>query len=395
MVSEEINIIKENLYEWFLDNDTLVVPDLGRFEAIYTGATIQAATHKLTPPNKTLTFNPFAKVDDGVFVEYIVQKEIINPEQARQWIGDFVRFLQEELAVRKKYKITGFGTFMATPEQGIAFSSGDEANLLGDSYGLTDFFTTPTNLYKTKPEEILDQDTYDNFEKEENKNQTVFENNSFSNPNFNPNTTKPLEDDILVEQEVKDTSSRRLLTVIFGVLFVICGLFAYFLMTDTNLFGTSSEATDEKLKNKNTYEDKLEELTDKEEDKSKLSKNEDKKDGDPFIENPQLNYETNDNYVKTFKYNPAMPANLQSISVKGEAGRYHVILGSFGKAENAYSYFNNLQSKGISNSRIITPNAKNTLYRVTCGDYATRKEARIRGDVFCKGKALKYMIIKY
>ena len=210
---------------------------------------------------------------------------------------------------------------------------------------------------------------------------------------------------MLVEEEIKDNSSRRLLTIIFVVLFVVCGVFVYFLATDTNLFGSKniakedntskSDADKDKKENKEeeiSGEDSKNDLSKKSEDKEKNKIN---REPDPEIEAPKFKYEITEKLLKGFQYIPTTPANLNSVLVKTPSSRYYVILGSFGKPENAYSYYNNLVSRSVPNVKILAPNDKVNLYRISCGDYPTRNEARIRGEVFGKANGLRYIILKY
>lgn len=52
-----------------LENDCVILPDLGGFVAHYNAATYIEEEHTFLPPTRTIGFNPQLKMNDGVLVQ--------------------------------------------------------------------------------------------------------------------------------------------------------------------------------------------------------------------------------------------------------------------------------------------------------------------------------------
>lgn len=418
MPSDE-NIIKKYLYEWFLENNSLVIPELGKFETSYMGAKLQPAAHKVLPPNKTIFFDPSQKEDDQVMASFIAEQEGISLQEAQRNIKLFVTTIKAELGIQKKYKVENLGTFIWTPGDTIGFQPDEEMNYLGDSFGLPD-------LYNLKP------GSFTSVEGGTNHSTNAFQANTSNTTTPNePIILDEEEDDLLnstftnkdyVEEpadEYEQSSRGRLFTISTITLLLLSAATAYFLFTDQNplsLFSGKDQAAKdtknevppaedskhldfegnedtenatEEDQNRNAEENTSD--TKEEENTSKISPN------DPSSEdqNSVVDYATDNSFVSSFVYNPNPPANLNSIMVKTPNSRFYVVLGSFSKAENAYSFYNNLVNRGINTAKIIEPSGDNTYYRVSCLDYATQQEAETQGKAFGKQRNLFVLIYPF
>jgi hypothetical protein len=382
--------IKEYLYEWFLENDRLVVPDLGQFEASYVGATIQPGMHKLTPPNKILTFNPNNQTDDGVFASFIAQESGISPQEAQLAIRDFVDSIKANLQTAKKVKLKGFGVLVLQPDNKIGFRSEEDTNYLGDSFGLGTIFTKPTSKYEA-------EETVVHFDETNSQEPTI-------NNIGNVESILSKDDEILEEEEIVDNSAKRAITILLVAILAISSLFVYFLWTDTNpfeLFSSAEIAENKKedkepiLDEKEKTEESKEETTEAKDDK-KANKDSQKSLNDkPEIITPKINFPTDDSFVKGFVYNAKAPANLGKVMVSSRASRYFVVVGSFGKVDNAYSFYNNLIARGVNTAKIIPPGTDNKLYRVALGDHPSEQAAINQGNSFGTRNRLGYWIYAY
>jgi hypothetical protein len=386
--------IKEYLYEWFLENDRLIVPDLGQFEASYAGATIQPGMHKLTPPNKILTFNPNHHADDGVFASFIAQESGISPQEAQQVIRDFVANIKANLQTTKKVKLKGFGILVLQPDGNIGFRADEDANYLGDSFGLGTIFTKPTSKLET-------EETVVHFDKPEAQESAL-------NSQANIESILNKDDEILEEEEIVDNSAKRAITILLVAILAISSLFVYFLWTDTNPFELFSSAETSENKKGNPEpsldeKEKTEEVKNEttEANNDKITKKDTQKPSKPDVNEkpdiitPKINFPTDDSFVKGFVYNAKAPNNLSAAMVGARVSRYFVVVGSFGKVENAYSFYNNLMVRGVNTAKIIPPSTDNKLYRVALGDHPSEQAAINQGNSFGTRNRLGYWIYAY
>jgi hypothetical protein len=400
------NNLKRYLYEWFLEKDSLIVPHLGKFEANYLGATIQPGIHKFSPPNKVITFDPSVQQDDGVFASYISQNAAVSPEEAQGLIHSFVEEIQQQLDLHKKYRIESFGTLLKMPDNSLVFQTEEDLNYLGESYGLSNLYAKPNPKFELNEQEVLHNlgneklTTNYNFNQEE---------------KLSPDLKQIEEDDeIIIEEELVDTSTRRWVMGLVVAVIVLSSVFALFLLTDTNPFAlfsnnNNSVKTEDSLttQNQNTADEsakKTEENQDKgnentdNQDKNKpedKAKNNPKVNSEPEVIMPKINFPTDDSFIKSFAYNPAPPANLNQVVIKKRVNRYYVIVGSFDKVANAYSFHNNLIRRGVGTAKIIAPGLGNTKYRIALGDYATEQDATVQGNSFGSRNRLNYWIYAY
>lgn len=398
------NNLKKYLYEWFLEKDSLIVPELGKFEANYLGATIQPGIHKFSPPNKVITFDPSVQQDDGVFASYISQNAAVSPQEAQGLIHTFVQEIKNQLDIHKKYRIESFGTLLKMPDNSLVFQTEEDLNYLGESYGLSSLYAKPNPKL-----ELSDQEVLHNL-----GNEKITTNFNLEEKN-SPELKQIEEDDeIIIEEELVDTSTRRWVMGLVVAVIVLSSVFALFLLTDTNPFAffssnNDSAKTEDTLSNQNNkINDELNKKDEENKDKTdenienktkdskdNASKSNTKENREPEVIMPQINFPTDDSFIKSFTYNPAPPANLNQMVIKKRANRYFVIVGSFDKIANAYSFHNNLIRRGVNTARIIAPGLGNTKYRVALGDYATEKDAIVQGNSFGSRNRLNYWIYAF
>ncbi len=409
MPSEE-NITKKYISEWFLERDQLVIPDLGKFEASYVSAQLEPASHKALPPNQTIAFEADSYTDDQAFAEFIAQREDISLSEAQKNIKVFVTTLKAELGIQKSYRVPHLGTFLWTPSGHIAFESEEDSNHLGDSFGLPELYNvSPVNTsesngqshYNTQPDVQTEETTY--------------------SQDFSSDDTH--SDFEIEHEEVSNKPARRLFTVVTIVLVLLCVCTVYFLFNPMQWPGYSffSSANTET----NTEDEEIPDVEDLGEggpveldgngieeidtenpgSQNEASSNESEAreapadpppgNDDPNDDPPLVDYSTNQSYISSFVYNPRPPANLNQILLSSPTSRYYVVLGSFDKQGNAYSFYNNLVNKGVNTARIIPPGGSNARYRVTYNGYTSREEARAQGRSFGSQHSLSLWVLYY
>lgn len=387
MYSDE-NIIKKNLYDWFLDQDSLIIPDLGRFEAQYNGATLLPTVSKALPPNKAITFDSSVKFDDGTLANYLVEKEKISEDEAKTAVKNFTHTVKNELANYKKYEIHNFGSLVEDEEGSLRFQSNQELNYLGDSFGLPD-------LYNLQPATGLEngKSDYNGFSDKKEKAPPKSEEKVFPKDDF---------DIELEEDNTTDTSSRRLLVVMGVLILTVSSAVAYFIISGNNPF--FGEGAQSNLVENNNEVENDEAINDPNPDNEAIENQEGNEennlpdDTSPVDDKelpPIVTYPTDNRYVSSFSYNPNPPKNLNDILVKDKTARFYIVLGSFDNPLNAYSFYNNLVNKGVANSKIVAPSGSNKRYRVTHSDYTNKEEARNQAVNFGKANALSLWILAH
>ncbi len=387
----EEKIVKKHLYEWLLDHADLTIPQLGKFETTPTSASIQAGVYKFLPPNKKVTFHIEHDATDTALRNILMEREKLTPEQATYTITVFVQKVKQELATRQRYELEDFGLLSQLNENTIIFRIDEEANVAGGSYGLPGLYPKPL-VHLNKDTETP---THINPLMRTDPDLAPYEEEAFV-PMTNHKNMKDM-DTITIEEKRVNSSSNTLLASILMILFLVSLIFVFLLITDTNPFWSgTADASKNKI---NNLPPKKEE-TKKEEPKKEEPKKEEQKpeviDNTPLKSTkPNIDYTVNDNYTKRFAWMPNAPANLADALYKTRDNKSFVVLGSFEKAENAYSFYNNLVKRGVSGACMIAPVAGNTRYRVCQGKYNTQEEAIKAGLVFGKQNTIEFFVLNY
>ncbi|MBQ2853558.1 MAG: hypothetical protein IJE76_09300 [Bacteroidales bacterium] len=145
-------MITNSLIELLQDNECVIVPDFGAFISKRHSATIDYANHRFTPPYKEIVFNNKLKNDDGLLVDFMIEKESLTKEDALAKISSFVNQSEAILDVNSELVLEGIGKIRKFGDDYI-LTSKTETNLLGDSFGLTEFNVQP--VFRTETYQII------------------------------------------------------------------------------------------------------------------------------------------------------------------------------------------------------------------------------------------------
>ena len=145
-------MITNSLIELLQDNECVIVPDFGAFISKRHSATIDYANHRFTPPYKEIVFNNKLKNDDGLLVDFMIEKESLTKEDALAKIRSFVNQSEAILDVNSELVLEGIGKIRKFGDDYI-LTSKTETNLLGDSFGLTEFNVQP--VFRTETYQII------------------------------------------------------------------------------------------------------------------------------------------------------------------------------------------------------------------------------------------------
>lgn len=150
-------MITNYLKELLNDNECVIIPEFGAFISKRHSATIDYANNRFLPPYKEIVFNDKLKNDDGILADFISKKENISKEEASNKIHEFVNQSVAILDVNSELELVDLGKFININGNFI-FNAKDDVNILGDSFGLTEFNYQPvfrTETYQVIKEKIV------------------------------------------------------------------------------------------------------------------------------------------------------------------------------------------------------------------------------------------------
>ena len=150
-------MITNYLKELLNDNECVIIPEFGAFISKRHSATIDYVNHRFLPPYKEIVFNDKLKNNDDVLADFISLKENITKEEALNKIHEFVNQSVAILDVNSELELVDLGKFININGNFI-FNAKDDVNILGDSFGLTEFNYQPvfrTETYQVIKEKIV------------------------------------------------------------------------------------------------------------------------------------------------------------------------------------------------------------------------------------------------
>ena len=162
-------MITNYLKELLNDNECVIIPEFGAFISKRHSATIDYVNHSFLPPYKEIVFNNKLTNNDEILVDFISKKENISKEDSLTKIQNFVNQTAAILDVNNEYVMEGLGK-MRKFGNDYVFEVSHSENLLGDSFGLTEFNYKPvfrTETYQIIKEKIVVE------QKDKNTNYTI------------------------------------------------------------------------------------------------------------------------------------------------------------------------------------------------------------------------------
>ncbi len=145
-------MITNYLKELLNDKECVIVPEFGAFISKRHSATIDYANHRFLPPYKEIVFNNKLTNNDEILVDFISKKENISKEDSLTKIQNFVNQTAAILDVNNEYVLEGLGK-MRKFGNDYVFEISHSENLLGDSFGLTEFNYQP--VFRTETYQII------------------------------------------------------------------------------------------------------------------------------------------------------------------------------------------------------------------------------------------------
>ncbi len=116
-------------------HDCVVIPNFGGLVANYIPGFADAQSKMLHPPKKGFVFNRFLQHNDGLLAHEIVKEENIAFQNAVEFIDTFVKSIQSEMQLKKRFDLGAIGTFFLDEKNNLSFHAKKESYLLS-SFGL-------------------------------------------------------------------------------------------------------------------------------------------------------------------------------------------------------------------------------------------------------------------
>ena len=120
-----------------LDNDCVVVPDLGGFMAHYSEAHYDDSDQMFLPPSRTLGFNPALKMNDSLLAQSYIEAYDISYPEALKRIEDEVNELRQHIENEGYYELNDIGVLRVNEYGSYEFEPCEAGILTPALYGLS------------------------------------------------------------------------------------------------------------------------------------------------------------------------------------------------------------------------------------------------------------------
>ncbi len=340
-----------------LNNDCVIVPDLGGFMAYHADAYYDEEDNTFLPPMRTLGFNPQLKINDSLLAQSYVEAYDISYPDAVQRIEDEVNELRQHLQNEGSFELTNIGT-LSVNENGNYLFSPCEAGLLTPSlYAFSSFEITKLDIVGQEKKEEPVAVTVKETKKPDAKVVPI----EIGDVDPAPETNETEDDDVI----------RIKFSWIRNTVAVAAVLIAFFLLA---LPTGESEMVQRKISHLNTdilfgmmsKDTNISEIDVKKCDiqrapakQDSVQKNDSIKVAEPIkTEEPS----------KTSVVTP--PAAEKKVDTVKDSG-YCIVLASYVSEQNAEIFVDQLKKKGYA----VEIYVNNNIRRVILGHYATSEEA--------------------
>ena len=142
-IVKEMNL-SDHLLPLLRDHDCVIIPDFGGLVAEYAPAHVQpGGRHVLHPPTRQVAFNQALTRNDGLLVDALRQHLNLPTEAAREAVRQAVAGLRQQLHSAQRTELPGIGVFQQLAGRGLQFEYTGTANLLPAAFGLPDLTAYP------------------------------------------------------------------------------------------------------------------------------------------------------------------------------------------------------------------------------------------------------------
>ncbi len=136
-----MNLISRHIEYLIRSHDCVIVPGWGAFIAQYQPASL--VDNLLTPPSRTLVFNPSLTHDDGLLASSIVRQTGMGYENALKQIAEDVNAMRHQLKAHNEVALSNIGSFHHNANGSMIFEPFIKTSAEYSYFGLRSINLTP------------------------------------------------------------------------------------------------------------------------------------------------------------------------------------------------------------------------------------------------------------
>ena len=142
-----------------LNNDCVIVPNLGGFMAHHVEARYEEDEQAFLPPLRTLGFNPQLKINDSLLAQSYIEAYDISYPEAIQRIDDEVNELMQHLQNEGRFELNNIGVLELNEDGNYVFTPCEAGILTPSLYGLNSFEMKKLNVVSMQPAVVAEEKT--------------------------------------------------------------------------------------------------------------------------------------------------------------------------------------------------------------------------------------------
>ncbi len=128
--------LSKYIKEILISKDSVIIAGFGAFEKIFNSAKIDPVTGEMFPPQATVIFRPELKIDSGILIKYIAEKDNISEEAASELIKNQVAEWESTLQAGQMVVLSELGNLSRDQNGQYEFIPTIQPSDFPESYGL-------------------------------------------------------------------------------------------------------------------------------------------------------------------------------------------------------------------------------------------------------------------
>ncbi len=332
-----MEMIAKFLRQYLAHNDQAYIPKLGTFYAKNLKADVDPSKKEMKPPVRTVSFKQESSKDNS-FIDFLARVDGKSLDAIKKDLSKWVDQLKKEIVAKKKVELEGLGHLGVNTAKKVVFKALPNLNISPDTLGMQSVKAEPISKKaeakreekKEKPKEEKSKEDKPKEEKKEDKKEVVtpIAEAAKDAKSALKDTPKAVENKYL-KKENKKRNPIVLVVIILVILLAASGIGYYFLSHHQEPVIVEKPQPVQEAEQEQEPEPEPEQVPEPE------------------------------------------PEPKPVVTISEKNGRFYVIGNSFEIEANAYKYRENVMAKGQKDSKIILPDNKSRLYRVSIAEAET------------------------
>lgn len=139
-------------------HNCVIIPGFGGFVGAYRPARLSASEGRLSPPGKSVAFNPRLTRQDGLLVHALAEARGLAYDAAERRVDEFAQQCQSALRQHRQLRVPGLGKLLLDDGDKVRFAPDEGDNLLPDAFGLPVLAANPFLRSREATMEALRED---------------------------------------------------------------------------------------------------------------------------------------------------------------------------------------------------------------------------------------------